>query len=62
MQLMIPALCELLLGNLDAQRGVLDMVASTIEIKQSCPLCPTLFGLYINDISEYIRGILYMIL
>ena len=34
---------------------VCQAVASTIGVKQRCPLSPTLFGLYIDEVSHYIE-------
>ena len=34
--------------------GMSDPVTSAIRVKQECPLSPTLFGLYIDKILDYI--------
>ena len=36
-------------------QGLSEVVASTIRVKQGCPLSPTLFGLYIDEVSHYIE-------
>ena len=34
--------------------GDFDIIQSTIGVKQGCPLSPTLFGMYIDEMSDYI--------
>ena len=34
--------------------GDSDIIQSTIGVKQGCPLSPTLFGMYIDEVSDYI--------
>ena len=34
--------------------GISDIVHSTIGVKQGCPLSPTLFGMYVDEVSDYI--------
>ncbi|MCO5607868.1 hypothetical protein L7F22_062070 [Adiantum nelumboides] len=45
---------EQVTGRALCQGGLSDPIASTIGVKQGCPLSPTLFGLYIDKISDYI--------
>ena len=33
--------------------GVFELIHSNIGLKQGCPLSPTLFGLYVDEISDY---------
>ncbi|MCO5546729.1 hypothetical protein L7F22_000165 [Adiantum nelumboides] len=35
--------------------GISDTLVSTIGVKQGCPLSPTLFGLYIDEIVDFIQ-------
>ena len=36
---------------------LLEVVVGTILVKQGCPTSPTLLGLYVNKISNYIKGL-----
>ena len=51
----ISALYEFVLGKVWSPNGLSEAVASTIGVKQGCPLSPTLSGLYINEVSHYIE-------
>ena len=42
-------------GKLWSSKGLSETVASTIGMKQGCLLSPTLFGLYIDEVSQYIE-------
>ena len=55
MQWGIYALYESISGKVRSSKGLLEAVASTIRVKQGCPLSPTLFGLYIDEVSHYIE-------
>ncbi|WP_139158394.1 reverse transcriptase family protein, partial [Enterobacter cloacae complex sp. GF14B] len=35
-------------------KGDSDIVHSTVGVKQGCPLSPTLFGMYLDEVSDYI--------
>ena len=50
----IYALYEQVLGRVRCHGGLSEVIASTIGVKQGCPLSPTLFGLYIDEITDYI--------
>ncbi|MCO5573659.1 hypothetical protein L7F22_027431 [Adiantum nelumboides] len=50
----IYALYELVTGRVRALGGLSDAIESTIGVKQGCPLSPTLFGIYIDELSEYV--------
>ena len=55
MQWGIYALYESVSGKVRSSNGLSEAVASTIGVKQACPLSPTLFGLYIDEVSHYIE-------
>ncbi|MCO5560653.1 hypothetical protein L7F22_014270 [Adiantum nelumboides] len=42
------------LGRVRTPEGDSDIIQSTIGVKQGCPLSPTLFGMYIDEVSDYI--------
>ena len=42
-------------GPIRTPEGVSELIHSTIGVKQGCPLSPTLFGLYIDEILAYIE-------
>ena len=42
-------------GKIRSSKGLSEAVASTIGVKQGCPLSPTLFGFYIAEVSHYIH-------
>ncbi|MCO5553894.1 hypothetical protein L7F22_007420 [Adiantum nelumboides] len=50
----IYALYESVTGRVRAPGGLSDAIESTIGVKQGCPLSPTLFGIYIDELSEYV--------
>ena len=50
----IYALYETVTGRVGCPGGISETIASTIGLKQGCPLSPTLFGLYIDEIFDYI--------
>ena len=53
----IYALDEQVLGRVCCPGELSDTIASTIGVKQGCPLSPTLFGLYIDEVADFIiRG------
>jgi hypothetical protein len=35
--------------------GLSDFIQSTIRVKQGCPLSPTLFGIYIDEMKSYLH-------
>ena len=41
-------------GHIRTPEGVSDIVHSTIGVKQGCPLSPTLFGMYVYEVSDYV--------
>ena len=50
----IMALYGLVTGHVRTLEGMSDIVHSTIGVKQGCPLSPTLFGMYVDEVSDYI--------
>ena len=53
----IISLYERVIGRFRCLGGLSEEISSTIGVKQGCPLSPTLVGLYIDDIFEFIdRG------
>ncbi|MCO5582230.1 hypothetical protein L7F22_036122 [Adiantum nelumboides] len=50
----IYALYEHVSGRVRCPGGLSDTLVSTIGVKQGCPLSPTLFGLYIDEIVDFI--------
>ena len=51
----ILALYESVKGHIRTKEGVSEIIQSTIGVKQGCPLSPTLFGLYIDEMAEYLE-------
>jgi hypothetical protein len=41
-----------ILGRLCTTHGVSYFIRSTIRVKQGCPLSPTLFGIYIDELES----------
>ena len=50
----IYALYEQVVARVRCPGGLSDAIASTVGVKQGCPLSPTLFGLYIDEVADYI--------
>ena len=51
----IMALYGIVMGQFCTLKGVFKRLHATIGVKQGCPLSPTLFGLYVDEISHYIK-------
>ena len=43
------------IGQVRTLDGLSEPVHSTIGVTQGCPLSPTLFGLYVDEVSDYIE-------
>ncbi|MCO5569536.1 hypothetical protein L7F22_023250 [Adiantum nelumboides] len=50
----IYALYDRVSGRVRCPGELSDSITSTTGVKQGCPLSPTLFGLYIDEIADYI--------
>lgn len=55
MQWAVMALYERVTGRVRTRDGLSDEIHSTIGVKQGCPLSPTLFGLYIDELEMFIQ-------
>jgi hypothetical protein len=51
----IMRLYESVLGRLRLAHGLSDFIQSTIGVKQGCPLSPTLFGIYIDELESFLH-------
>jgi hypothetical protein len=51
----IMRLYESVLGRLRMAHGLSDFIQSTIGVKQGCPLSPTLFGIYIDELESFLH-------
>lgn len=54
LQTAILRLYEKVTGRLRTQEDFSDLIQSTIGMKQGCPLSPTLFGLYIDELEDFL--------
>jgi hypothetical protein len=48
-------LYESVSGRLRMAHGLSDFIQSTIGVKQGCPLSPTLFGIYIDELESFLH-------
>jgi hypothetical protein len=48
-------LYESVLSHLHIVHEMLDFIKSTIGVKQGCPLSPTLFGIYIDELEAFLH-------
>ena len=53
--IVIMHLYESILGRLYAAHGMSDFIWSTIVVKQGCPLSPTLFWIYIDELEAFLH-------
>lgn len=51
----ITRLYESVLSRLRMVHGMYDFIRSTIGVKQGCPLSPTLFGIYIDELEAFLH-------
>jgi hypothetical protein len=51
----IMCLYESVLGRLRTVHGMFDFIRSTIGVKEGCPLSPTLFGIYIDELEPFLH-------
>ena len=51
----IMRLYESVLGHLCTAHKISDFIKSTNGVKQGCPLFPTLFGIYINELKSFLQ-------
>ena len=51
----IMRLYESILGRLREVGGLSEFIRSTIGVKQGCPLSPTLFGIYIDELESFLQ-------
>jgi hypothetical protein len=51
----IMRLYESVLGRLKLAHGLSDFIQSTIGVKRGCPLWPTLFGIYIDELESFLH-------
>ena len=47
---------ESVLGRLCTAHGVLDSIRSTIGVMQGCPLSPTLFRIYFDELESFLQA------
>ena len=51
----IMRLYEFILGRLRTTQGLSEFIRSTIGVKQGCPLSPTLFGIYVDELEVFLH-------
>ena len=51
----VMALYRTVVGQVRTPERVSELIYSTIGVKQGCPLSPTLFGMYVDEVSNYIE-------
>ena len=51
----VMALYKTVVGQVCTPEGVSELIHSTIGVKQGCPLSPTLFGMYVDEVLDYIE-------
>ncbi len=51
----IMRLYERVVGHLRTPMSFSEFIQSSIGVKKGCPLSPTLFGIYIDELETYLR-------